>query len=42
MSIGITNIHKQINVSEFIYISNSFAFGELNRVAKWNEDKLLF
>ena len=41
MPIGITNIHKQINVSEFINISVSFAFCELNRVARWNKGKII-
>jgi len=34
MPIGNTNIHKQINVSGFINVSVSFAFCELNLVAK--------
>ena len=33
MPIGNTNIHKQINVSEFIYKPGSFVFCEFNRVA---------
>ena len=40
MPIGYANIHKIIE-SELINISVSFAFCELNRVARWNEGKFI-
>ena len=41
MPIGTKNIHKQINVLDFINKRDSLAFCELNRVARWNEGKTI-
>ena len=42
MPIGNTNIHKEINVPEFIENSVSFVFWEFNRVANEMMAKLSF
>ena len=41
MPIGITNIHIQINVSEFINELVSFLFCEFNPETSWNEGKII-
>ena len=38
---GYTNIHKKMNESELNNITVSFAFCELNRVARLNEGKTI-